>query len=77
MKRPSYDMNMCCFFGACRTTAAGCFFMTFVYTSNARSTVHLWKQQTLYVANRFEYRSLATRLWIAYMRVCKEYSCTK
>ena len=59
-------MNTCCFFGACKTTAARYFLMTFVYTSNARSVLHLWKEQILYVANKFEYRSLATRLWIAY-----------
>ena len=53
---------MCRFFGACKTTAAGYFLMTFVYTSKARSEAHLWKEQILYVANRFEYRSLATRL---------------
>ena len=41
-------MNTCRFFGACKTTAAGYFLMTFVYTSKARSTTHLWKEQILY-----------------------------
>jgi len=38
-------MNTCRFFGACKTTAAGYFLMTFVYTSKARSATHLCKEQ--------------------------------
>ena len=38
------------------------FLTTLVYTSSARSELHLWKEHTLYVENNLENKSLATCL---------------